>query len=177
MKQIFLITLSLASSSAFSASEVPFAAYFGRYEVAQCKKIESTSDSSDLCLSKQVLIEKAPPCKGAPSNRIMFATAKQKFNTSCNYEANVLQPHEESFSPGDQLNPEFFKYAPDKDGSDHYYIRVTADGESYIFTDFWLKNSADGILVARFKRRVNPINSPDTIRSSFEYEFKLKTIK
>ena len=163
--------------SAFATEELPFTNYYGQYEISRCKKIDSKNYSTDWCLTKEVLIEKAPACKGAPHTIIFFAIAGQKFNSTCTSVANVSDPISEPFSNGDQLNSENYKYRQEEDGSDHYFIRVTANSRSYIFTDFWLKRNSDQTVTSKFKRRETPLDETSKTISSFEYEMTMKAIK
>lgn len=81
------------------------------------------------------------------------------------------------FTNGDTLNPEYFRYNREEDGSDHYYIRVTEPGKSYIFTDFWMKKNPDQTVASKFKRRETSLNDSGDVKSSFEYEMTMRPIK
>jgi hypothetical protein len=170
--------LALVSASAFASTNLPFTNYYGQYEVVGCKKINSTNNPTDWCSSKEVLIVKAATCGGLTSHTsIYFAFSGQNFNNTCTAKANANNATAEIFLTGDDLSSEYYKYNKEEDGSDHYYIRVTKDQKSDVFTDFWLKKNADQTLTSKFKRKETSLDDPSDLKSSFEYEMTMNPVK
>jgi hypothetical protein len=170
--------LTVVSVSAFASSNLPFTNYYGQYEVTSCKKIDSKNNAIDLCSSKEILIVKAPACGGIASHtNIYFASPGQNFNNTCTSKANVNNPTSEMFITGEDLSAEFYRYNQEEDGSDHYFIRMTKNEKSYVFTDFWLKKNTDQTLTSKFKRRETSLDDTNDIKSSFEFEITMKPIK
>lgn len=177
MQNLILFLALILPLVADATAELPFTKYYGRYQVSKCKKIEATNSPTDWCLTKEILIERAAACRGAPHTQMSFASAGQQFNSTCTSVANVIYPHTMTFGPGTDLNPEFYRYGKDEDGSDHFYIRSIADKKTYVYEDFWLKKGPDQDFTAKFKRRETSLDSPDVNLNSHEYEIVMKRVE
>lgn len=178
MKTLLLAFQFLVSTSAFASDNLPFADTYGTYQFVSCKEIESRGNLNDYCSSKIIRIQPSPACSGAPHTDVLFAKSDKNFDIApCTRNGMIPSPIIEGFSPDRGINPKFYKYEKEKDGSDHYYIRSIMNEQTLIFTDAWMKRNPDKTLNFKLKRRETPKDDSQNTLMSFEYEFVLKPTK